>query len=128
MVRKCAGRIVCSRTGLAIQATTVLHGYRRPYPRIAIRGEKPAAHQPIHVLNFLPKQRGHLRVFDASGQEAFSELLPENGLFEVGFGADENAVWCWPASWFSRGMGGEAWLPVDSAANTIYRIEPSTGA
>src|SRR6266542_2378563 len=77
---------------------------------------------PIHVINFMPKQRGRLRVFDGSGQETFSELLPEEGLFEVGFSADENEVWCWPASWFARGMAGEAWLPVDRSARTIYRV------
>jgi len=27
---------------------------------------------PIHVLNFLPKQRGRLRVFDGDGNELFS--------------------------------------------------------
>src|SRR4029434_6348164 len=62
---------------------------------------------PIHVLNFLPKQRGRLRVFDGSGKELFSESLPESGLFEVGFSGGANAVWCWPASWFARGMAGE---------------------
>jgi glyoxylase-like metal-dependent hydrolase (beta-lactamase superfamily II) len=77
---------------------------------------------PIHVLNFLPKQRGRLRVFDGSGKELFSELLPEAGLFEVGFGGDANELWCWPASWFARGMAGEVWLPVDGSARTVYRI------
>ena len=47
---------------------------------------------PIHVLNFLPKQRGCLRVFDGSGKELFSESLPEEGLFEVGFSADAKEV------------------------------------
>jgi glyoxylase-like metal-dependent hydrolase (beta-lactamase superfamily II) len=77
---------------------------------------------PIHVLNFLPKQRGRLRVFDGSGRELFSESLPADGLFEVGFSGDRNEVWCWPASWFSRGMAGEAWLPVDGPARTLYRV------
>ena len=77
---------------------------------------------PIHVLNFLPKQRGRLRVFDGSGKELFSELLPEAGLFEVGFSGDANEVWCWPASWFARGVAGEAWLPVDEPARTLYRV------
>lgn len=78
---------------------------------------------PIHVLNFLPKQRGRLRVLDGSGKELFSDWLPEAGQFEVGFGHDTNVVWCWPTSWFARGMAGEAWLPVDSPARTLYRVQ-----
>ena len=54
---------------------------------------------PIHALNFVPKQRGRLRVFDGNGRELLREWLPEAGLFEVGFGGDADAVWCWPASW-----------------------------
>jgi glyoxylase-like metal-dependent hydrolase (beta-lactamase superfamily II) len=76
---------------------------------------------PIHVLNFLPKQRGRLRVFDGSGKELFSEPLPEKGLFEVGFSGNSNEVWCWPGSWFARGVAGEVWLPID-AARTLYRV------
>ena len=81
---------------------------------------------PIHVLNFLPKQRGRLRVFDGSGKELLSESLPEEGLFEVGFSGDANEVWCWPASWFARGMAGEVWLPVDGPACTLYRVVLNT--
>jgi glyoxylase-like metal-dependent hydrolase (beta-lactamase superfamily II) len=77
---------------------------------------------PIHVLNFVPRQRGRLRVFDGSGRELISELLPAEGLFELGFGADGNDLWCWPGSWFARGMAGEAWLPVDRPARTLYRV------
>jgi glyoxylase-like metal-dependent hydrolase (beta-lactamase superfamily II) len=77
---------------------------------------------PIHVLNFLPKQRGRLRVFDGSGNEVFNESLPDEGLFEVDFGTHANEVWCWPASWFARGMAGAVWLPVDGRARTLYRI------
>jgi glyoxylase-like metal-dependent hydrolase (beta-lactamase superfamily II) len=77
---------------------------------------------PIHVLNFLPKQGGRLRVFDGSGKELFGESLPEEGMFEVGFSGDGNEVWCWPASWFARGMAGEVWLPVDRPARTVYRV------
>src|SRR6185369_8884590 len=40
---------------------------------------------PIHALNFMPSQRGRLRVFDGAGQELWSELLPEEGMFEIGF-------------------------------------------
>ena len=77
---------------------------------------------PIVVLNFVPKQRGRLRVFDGSGKELFAEPLPEEGMFEVGFAGEANEVWCWPASWFARGMAGEPWLPVDRPARTLYRI------
>lgn len=82
---------------------------------------------PIHVLNFLPRQRGRLRVFDGKGKELFSQLLPDSGLFDVGFSADNGHVWCWPASWFSRGMAGEPWLPVDKPANKIYRVHLGSG-
>jgi glyoxylase-like metal-dependent hydrolase (beta-lactamase superfamily II) len=75
---------------------------------------------PIHVLNFMPKQRGRLRVFDGGGKELLSEWLPEEGLFEIGFNADE--IWCWPGAWFARGMAGAVWLPVDAPARGLYRI------
>lgn len=77
---------------------------------------------PIHALNFVPTQRGRLRVFDANGKELLREWLPEAGLFDVGFGGDADAVWCWPASWFARGMAGEPWLPVQANARTVYRV------
>jgi glyoxylase-like metal-dependent hydrolase (beta-lactamase superfamily II) len=78
---------------------------------------------PIHTLNFLPRQRGRLRVFDGNGQELFRETLPVEGMFEVGFGGDTDEVWCWPTAWFSRGMAGAAWLPVDRPGGTLYRVE-----
>ncbi len=78
---------------------------------------------PIHTLNFLPKQRGRLRVFDGNGQELFRESLLEEGMFEVGLSPEADAVWCWPTAWFARGMAGAAWLPVDRPAGTLYRIE-----
>ena len=77
---------------------------------------------PIHVLNFVPRQRGRLRVFDGTGRELRNDLLPEAGMFEVGFGGDADELWCRPASWFARGMAGEAWLPTDPAARTVYRV------
>jgi glyoxylase-like metal-dependent hydrolase (beta-lactamase superfamily II) len=77
---------------------------------------------PIHALNFLPRQRGRLRVFNGSGRELFSETMPDEGLFEISLSGDTNEVWCWPASWFARGMAGEAWLPVDGQARTLYRV------
>ena len=81
---------------------------------------------PIHALNFVPMQRGRLRVFDGNGKELLREWLPEAGLFEVGFGGDADAVWCWPASWFARGMAGEPWLPVQAGARTVYRVDIAT--
>jgi glyoxylase-like metal-dependent hydrolase (beta-lactamase superfamily II) len=77
---------------------------------------------PIHILNFLPKQRGRLRVFDRAGREIMQQWLPEEGMFEIGFGSGANEIWCWPASWFARGMAGAVWLPVNPAARTAYRI------
>ena len=61
---------------------------------------------PIHVLNFLPKQRGRLRVFDGAGKELFSESLPEEGMFEVGFSRGADEVWCWPSRLVRARHGG----------------------
>ena len=83
---------------------------------------------PIHALNYVPTQRGRLRVFDSNGKELLREWLPEAGLFEVGFGGDADAVWCWPTSWFARGMAGEPWLPVLADARTVYRVNVASRA
>ncbi|MBI3874512.1 MAG: MBL fold metallo-hydrolase [Verrucomicrobia bacterium] len=83
---------------------------------------------PIHALNFVPKQRGRLRVFDGEGRELLREWLPEAGLFEVGFGDKQDEVWCWPASWFARGMAGEPWLPVERDARTVHCVNVATRA
>jgi glyoxylase-like metal-dependent hydrolase (beta-lactamase superfamily II) len=88
--------------------------------------DKPAIgkwNPPIKVLNFLPKQRGRLRVFDGDGQEIYQQVLPAEGMFEIGFGSDPRVIWCWPAAWFARGVAGSVWLPVDSPARTVFRIE-----
>ncbi len=77
---------------------------------------------PIHALNFVPTQRGRLRVFDGGGKELLREWLPAVGLFEVGFGNKTDEVWCWPASWFARGMAGEPWLPAQADARKVYRV------
>jgi glyoxylase-like metal-dependent hydrolase (beta-lactamase superfamily II) len=82
---------------------------------------------PIHVLNFVPKQRGRLRVFDGAGRELRNVLLPAEGMFEVGFGGDAGVVTCWPSSWFARGVAGSVWLPVDAPARTLYRIPAKQG-
>ncbi len=77
---------------------------------------------PIHALNFVPKQRGRLRVFDGNGKELMREWLPQAGLFEVGFGGNDGEVWCWPASWFARGMAGEPWLPIEAQSCNVFRV------
>jgi glyoxylase-like metal-dependent hydrolase (beta-lactamase superfamily II) len=86
---------------------------------------------PIHVLNFLPRQRGRLRVFDGEGQSVCNDSLPVDGSFELAFSHDAKEIWCWPTSWFARGMAGEPWLPVDATAapalslsngRTVFRI------
>jgi glyoxylase-like metal-dependent hydrolase (beta-lactamase superfamily II) len=77
---------------------------------------------PIHTLNFLPAQRGRLRVFDGEGKEVFRAALPEDGMFEIAFGGPDE-IWCWPAAWFARGMAGAVWLPVNPPARTLYRME-----
>ncbi len=82
---------------------------------------------PIHALNFVPRQRGRLRIFSSNGEEMRSEMLPAEGMFEVGFGGDNATVTCWPASWFARGMAGAVWLPVDAPARKFYRIPLQPG-
>jgi glyoxylase-like metal-dependent hydrolase (beta-lactamase superfamily II) len=47
-------------------------------------------------------------------------------MFEVGLSAPGEVVWCWPTSWFARGMAGAVWLPVDDTAHTLYRVEPAS--
>lgn len=88
---------------------------------------------PIHLLNFVPRQRGRLRIFDGDGNELFAELLPEAGQFELGFSANADSLWCWPANWFARGASGAVWLPTDPPARTLLnvaissrRVEPIT--
>jgi hypothetical protein len=44
-------------------------------------------------------------------------------MFEVGLTSRMNEVWCWPSAWFARGMAGSAWLPMQAAAHTLYRVE-----
>jgi glyoxylase-like metal-dependent hydrolase (beta-lactamase superfamily II) len=80
---------------------------------------------PIKVLNFLPKQHGKLRVFDDAGRQLADKPLPAEGLFEIAIGANSEDVWCWPASWFARGMAGQPWFPIDPHARTVYRIAMS---
>jgi hypothetical protein len=75
---------------------------------------------PYHVIPFLPRQRGWLRIFEASGRESVRMALPEEGLFDVRMDRRGDFVWCVPMKWFARGAGGCAWLPTDGGENTIY--------
>jgi glyoxylase-like metal-dependent hydrolase (beta-lactamase superfamily II) len=87
--------------------------------------DKPAIgkwNPPIKVLNFVPHQRGRLRVFDGDGREIYRKTLPAEGMFEIAFGSDPQEIWCWPGAWFGRGVAGAVWLPVDSPARVVYRI------
>jgi len=116
-----ASSVALNRDGSRVAATEyAVRSWVRSRP--AIGNWNP----PIHTLNFLPRQRGQLRVFDAGGQDLFRESLPEEGMFEAGFGADADSVWCWPSAWFARGMAGAVWLPVDRPARTLYRVEVSS--
>lgn len=82
---------------------------------------------PTHALNFIPRGRGWLRIFDGEGGELRTVRMPEEGMFEVGFGGGDDVVTCWPASWFARGMAGAVWLPVDAPARKLYRIPVKEG-
>jgi len=75
---------------------------------------------PYHTIPFLPRQRGWLRIFEASGSETVRMALPEEGLFDVRIDRRGDVVWCVPMRWFARGAGGCAWLPTDRGANTLY--------
>jgi hypothetical protein len=83
---------------------------------------------PIRVLNFLPRQRGRLRVFDGDGREVFRQGLPDEGMFEIAFSNDGHELWCWPSAWFARGMAGAVWLPIDLPARSVYRIRLDDGS
>lgn len=78
---------------------------------------------PYHAIPFLPRQRGLLRIFDASGSETVRTALPKEGLFEVRMDRRGAVVWCFPMKWFARGAGGSAWLPTDLDANTLYAYD-----
>lgn len=74
---------------------------------------------PYHAIPFVPRQRGWLRVVDAAGVDLSRTQLPKEGLFEVRL--DERGVraWCYPMSWFARGMAGSAWRPADDDARSV---------
>lgn len=76
---------------------------------------------PYHVVPFVPRQRGVLRVVGADGVELARAALPAEGLFEAHADA---SIWCAPLSWFSRGLSGCAWRPADDDARTLFRFDP----
>ncbi len=80
---------------------------------------------PYHVIPFLPRQRGTLRVFAADGKELARSPLPREGLFEA---HADSRIWCSPLSWFARGAAGAAWRPADEEARDILRFDPARNA
>jgi glyoxylase-like metal-dependent hydrolase (beta-lactamase superfamily II) len=85
---------------------------------------KPASGKwdpPYHVIPFIPRQRGVLRVLELNGQEIARSALPVEGLFEV---HADTAIWVSPMSWFSRGLSGCAWRPADDGARSVLRYDP----
>ena len=92
-----------------------------------VRG-RPAIGQwdpPYHIIPFVPKQRGWLRLTDGAGQEIGRTQLPKEGLFEVRLDDRGDRAWCYPASWFARGMAGSTWLPTDADARTVNVYDAS---
>jgi len=75
---------------------------------------------PDHPVSFCPRQRGWLRVFGAVGEELTTAQMPAEGLFEVHLNRQGDTIWCVPMSWFARGLAGQAWLPTDTEAHTVY--------
>jgi glyoxylase-like metal-dependent hydrolase (beta-lactamase superfamily II) len=76
---------------------------------------------PYHVIPFVPKQRGWLRVVNSVGEDLVRTPLPEEGLFDLKFSGD--LVWCYPMSWFARGMAGCAWRPADDGARNVHGFD-----
>jgi glyoxylase-like metal-dependent hydrolase (beta-lactamase superfamily II) len=68
---------------------------------------------PYHVVPFVPRQRGRLRIASADGTDDIVVDFPREGLFEVVQDPNGRAVWAVPMSWFARGAAGAAWLPTD---------------
>jgi glyoxylase-like metal-dependent hydrolase (beta-lactamase superfamily II) len=68
---------------------------------------------PYHVVPFVPRQRGRLRIASADGADDIVVDFPREGLFEVIQDPKGKAVWAVPMSWFARGAAGAAWLPTD---------------
>ncbi|HEX7902071.1 MAG TPA: MBL fold metallo-hydrolase [Planctomycetota bacterium] len=84
---------------------------------------KPASGRwdpPYHLIPFVPRQRGTLRVVGKDGAELARAPLPAEGLFDAHADA---AIWCSPTSWFSRGLSGRAWRPADDEARAVFRFD-----
>jgi glyoxylase-like metal-dependent hydrolase (beta-lactamase superfamily II) len=75
---------------------------------------------PYHLIPFVPRQRGWLRIVEGSGETIARTALPAEGLFDVKFSGQDNLVWSYPMSWFARGMAGCAWRPADADARNVY--------
>jgi metallo-beta-lactamase class B len=78
---------------------------------------------PYHVVPFVPRQRGRLRVATADGKDEVSVELPRDGLFDVVADPKGEKVWAVPLSWFARGAAGAVWLPADRDANAILEYD-----
>jgi glyoxylase-like metal-dependent hydrolase (beta-lactamase superfamily II) len=86
-----------------------------------VRG-KPAIGQwdpPYHLIPFVPRQRGWLRIVNDKGEDTVRTQLRQEGLFDVCLDDRGDRAWCKPASWFARGMAGCAWLPTDQDARSF---------
>jgi glyoxylase-like metal-dependent hydrolase (beta-lactamase superfamily II) len=75
---------------------------------------------PYHLIPFVPRQRGWLRIVGAGGETIARTALPADGLFDVKFSGQGDVVWSYPTSWFARGMAGCAWRPADADARRVY--------
>ncbi len=92
-----------------------------------VRG-KPAIGKwdpPYHLIPFVPRQRGWLRIVSNTGEELVRTQLPREGLFDVRLDDRGDRAWCYPQSWFARGMAGAAWLPADPVARTVFGFDHS---
>jgi metallo-beta-lactamase class B len=78
---------------------------------------------PYHVIPFVPRQRGRMRVAAASGADEVSVDFPSDGLFEVVSDPRGEKVWAIPMSWFARGAAGAAWLPADPGSRSIFEYD-----
>ena len=83
---------------------------------------------PYRAIPFVPRGRGTLRVIAEPGRESARADFPEEGLFELRADSSWSNVWCFPLSWFARGMAGSAWLPADPEARSVHLFDVPGGA
>jgi glyoxylase-like metal-dependent hydrolase (beta-lactamase superfamily II) len=81
---------------------------------------------PYHVVPFVPRQRGRLRLASPKGSTVVD--FPRDGLFDVAMDSSAERVWAIPASWFARGAAGAPWLPADPDARSIFEYDLARGA